>query len=83
MLSDLVGTSNKFFRGLKAKGFILEKELKYFTYEYKSIRRLVILKYYIYYPKSRRGFQMSQEDQLFQTEMFSEQISTFLVNQLK
>ena len=32
MLSNLVDTSNKFFRGLKTKGYIAEKELKYFTY---------------------------------------------------
>ena len=36
MLSNLVDTSNDFFRGLKTKGFIAEKELKYFTYEYKK-----------------------------------------------
>ena len=36
MLSNLVDTSNNFFRGLKTKGFIVEKELKYFTYEYKK-----------------------------------------------
>ena len=28
--------SNKFFKGLKTKGFVMEKELKYFTYEYKK-----------------------------------------------
>ena len=33
MLSNLVDTSNNFFRGLKTKRFIAEKELKYFTYE--------------------------------------------------
>ena len=36
MLSNLVETSNKFFRGLKTKGFIVEKEWRYFTYEYKK-----------------------------------------------
>ena len=36
MLSNLIDTSNNFFRGLKTKGFIAEKELKYFTYEYKK-----------------------------------------------
>ena len=36
MLSNLVETSNKFFRDLKTKRFITEKELKYFTYEYKK-----------------------------------------------
>ena len=33
ILSNLVDTSNKFFRSLKTKGFIAQKELKYFTYE--------------------------------------------------
>ena len=36
MLSNLVDTSNNLFRGLKTKGFIAEKELKYFTCEYKK-----------------------------------------------
>ena len=41
MLSNLVDTSNKFFRGLKTKGFIMDKELKYFTYEYKKVMYLL------------------------------------------
>ena len=36
MLSILVDTSNNFFRGLKTKRFIAEKELKYITYKYKK-----------------------------------------------
>ena len=36
MLSNLFDTSKKFFRSLKTKEFIAEKELKYFTYEYKK-----------------------------------------------
>ena len=40
MMSSLVDTSNKFFRGLKMKGFIAEKELKYLR---TNIKRLVIL----------------------------------------
>ena len=35
-LSNLVDTSNSFFRGLKTKGFIAEKELNYFTFDYKK-----------------------------------------------
>ena len=35
MLSNLVDTSDSFFRGLKTKGFIAEKELKHFAHEYK------------------------------------------------
>ena len=63
MLSNLVDPSNNFFRGLKTKGFIAEKELKSFTYEYKK----VILERGTYYLKSTRDFQMSLGDQLFQT----------------
>ena len=37
VLSSLVDISNKFVRGLKMKGFIVEKVLKYFTYEYKKV----------------------------------------------
>ena len=40
MLQDLVGTSNKLFQNLKSKGKISDKELKYFTYEYKKATNL-------------------------------------------
>ena len=40
MQSNLIDTSNIFFRGLKKKIFIVKKELKYFTYEYKKARNL-------------------------------------------
>ena len=33
MLPKLVDTSNKFFRGLKMKGFIAEKKFKSFKYD--------------------------------------------------
>ena len=33
VFSQLVETSNKYFKGLKSKGFISEKELKYYTCE--------------------------------------------------
>ena len=36
ILQDLAETSNKIFRSLKTKGKIDEKQLKYFTYEYKT-----------------------------------------------
>ena len=35
-LSQLVDCSNRFFRNLKMKGHIMEKELKYFSYEFKK-----------------------------------------------
>ena len=40
MLQDLVGTSNKLFQNLKSKGKISDKQLKYFTYEYKKATNL-------------------------------------------
>ena len=40
MLSNLVDTSSKFFRGLQTKGFITEKELEYFRYVYKKADNL-------------------------------------------
>ena len=35
-LSELVDKSNHFFKGLKTKGCITDKNLKYFTYQYKK-----------------------------------------------
>ena len=40
MSQDLVGTSNKLFQNLKSKGKICDKQLKYFTYEYKKATNL-------------------------------------------
>ena len=40
MLQDLAGTSNKLFRNLKNKGGITEKELKYFTIDFKKVTNL-------------------------------------------
>ena len=36
ILSHLVDCSNRFFKNLKMKGNITEKELKYFSYEFKK-----------------------------------------------
>ena len=36
ILQDLAETSNKMFWSLKTKGKVDEKQLKYFTYEYKQ-----------------------------------------------
>ena len=40
MLSNLVDTNYQFFRGLKKRAFTADKELKYFTYEYKKVSNL-------------------------------------------
>ena len=39
-LQELVGTSNQLFQNLKSKGKISDKQLKYFTYEYKKVSNL-------------------------------------------
>ena len=36
MLTELVETSNEFFKNLKTRGCISEKNLKYFSYEFKK-----------------------------------------------
>ena len=40
LLQELVGASNKLFQNLKAKGKISDKQLKYFTYQYKKVTNL-------------------------------------------
>ena len=40
LLQELVGTSNKLFQSLKAKGKIGDMQLKYFTYQYKKVTNL-------------------------------------------
>ena len=40
MLQDLAETSNKLFRNLKNKGGIAEKQLKYFTIDFKKATNL-------------------------------------------
>ena len=35
-----MGTSNQLFQNLKSKGKISDKQLKYFTYEYKEVSNL-------------------------------------------
>ena len=40
LLQELIGTSKKLFQNLKAKGKISDKQLKYFTYQYKKVTNL-------------------------------------------
>ena len=37
---ELVGTSNKLFQNLKTKRKISDKQLKYFTYQYKKVTKI-------------------------------------------
>ena len=40
LLSELVETSNKLFQNLKVKAKTSDKQLKYFTYQYKNVTNL-------------------------------------------
>ena len=81
MLSNLVDTSNKFFRGLKTKGFIAEKELKYFTYEYKKACNLG--KMYLLPKIHKRLSDVPGRPVISNCGMPTEKVSEFLDYQLK
>ena len=61
ILSKLAEMSNKMFSNLKKRGYITEKQLKYFSYEY---RKATVN--FISFPKFIKGCTMSQVGQLFQ-----------------
>ena len=63
MLYNLVDTNNNFFKGLSMKRFIVEKELKSFTYYYKKACNLG--KTYVS-PKIRKRFSDVQGRSVFQ-----------------
>ena len=81
MLSNLVDTSNKFVRGLKTKGFISEKELKYFTYEYKKACNLG--KMYLLPKIHKRLSDVPGRPIISNCGMRTEKVSEFLDYQLK
>ena len=81
MLSNLVDTSNKFFRGLKMKGFIAEKELKYFTYEYKKACNLG--KKYLLPKIDKRLSDVPGRPVISNCGMPTEKVSEFLDYQLR
>ena len=45
---ELVGTSNQLFQNLKSKGKISDKQLKYFTYEYKKVSKVNCIFYLVF-----------------------------------
>ena len=81
MLSKLLDTSNKFFSGLKTKGFIAEKELKYFTYEYKKACNLG--KMYLLPKIHKRLSDVPGRPVISTCGMPTERVSEFLDCQLK
>ena len=59
ILLDLLDKSNRIFKSFYRRNFITEKELKYFSYDFKMIINLVN---YMYYLKFINGFVMYLED---------------------
>ena len=80
-LSELVDKSNQFFKGLKNKGCITDKNVKYFTYQYKkacNIGRLYLL------PKiHKRLFKVPGIPVISNCGAPTEKVSEFLDFQLK
>ena len=81
MLANSVDTSNNFFRGLKTKGFIAEKELKYFTYEYKKACNLG--KVYLSPKILKRLSDVTGRTVISNCGMPTEKVSQFLDDELK
>ena len=84
MLSNLVDTSNNFFRGLKTKGFIAEKELKYFTYEKAYYKKACNLgKMYLLPKIHKRLSDVPRRPVVSNYGMPTEKVSEFLDYELK
>ena len=81
ILSNLVDTSNNLFRGLKSKGFISEKELKYLTFEYKKACNLE--KMYLLPKIHKRLSDVLGRPVISNYGMSTEKVSEFLNYELK
>ena len=81
MLSNLVDTSNIFFRGLKTKGFTAEKELKYFTYKYKKVCNL--RKMYLLHKINKRLSDVPGRPVILNCGLPTEKVCDFLDYHLK
>ena len=81
VLSQLVEKSNKYFKGLRSKGFISEKELKYFTYEYKKVCNLG--KLYLFPKIHKRLFNVPGRPVISNCGTPTEKVSEFLDYHLK
>ena len=81
ILQDLVQTSYKMFRSLKTKGNIDEKQLKYFTYEYKKTYNLG--KLYLLPKIHKRLHDVPGRPVISNCGTPNEKISEFLDRQLK
>ena len=81
ILQDLAETSNKMFWSLKIKGKIDEKQLKYFTYEYKKTFNLG--KLYLLPKIHKRLHDVPGRPVISNFGTSTEKISEFLDTQLK
>ena len=81
ILQDLAESSNKMLRSLKTKGKIDEKQLKYFTYEYKKTCNLG--KLYLLPKIHKRMDDVSGRPVISNCGTPTEKISEFLDTQLK
>ena len=81
MLQDLAETSNKLFRNLKNKGGITEKELKYFTIDFKKATNLG--KLYLLPKIHKRLFEVPGRPVISNCGTPMEKVSEFLDSELK
>ena len=81
MLQDLAETSNKLFRNLKSKGGITEKQLKYFTIDFKKATNLG--KLYLLPKIHKRLFEVPGRPVISNCGTPTEKVSEFLDSELK
>ena len=81
MLQDLAETSNKLFRNLKSKGGIAEKQMKYFTIDFKKATNLG--KLYLLPRIHKRLFEVPGRPVISNCGTPAEKVSEFLDSELK
>ena len=81
MLQELAETSNSFFKNLKKKGSITEKELKYFSVEFKKATNLG--KLYLLPKIHKRLFDVPGRPVISNCGTHTEKVSEFLDHVLK
>ena len=81
MLHDLAETSNKLFRNLKDKRGITEKQLKYFTIDFKETTNLG--KLYLLSKIHKRSFEVSGRPVISNCGTPTEKVSESLDSELK
>ena len=80
-LSQLVDSSNKYFKKLNNSGYVSYKEMKYFTYEYKNACN--IGKLYLLPKTHKRLFNLPRRPVISNCETPTEKVSEFLDHHLK